>query len=90
MNALKNEIARLSQAVADLRGGGPIQIISIYGGLLTDSGEIEADLLGAEITLMRAPDEDVEAFNARALTEAYLVGARHVVVRGLPSRRAVA
>jgi hypothetical protein len=81
--SLKRRVARL-EAFARYRG--ELQLILIYGGLPTDSGEVEADILGADIALVREPDEDLEDFKRRALTEARLTGAHHVVVRGLPPR----
>jgi hypothetical protein len=88
MRGIERRLARLEMEADRSWSGGPLQLICIHGGLPTDSGEIEAHILGADIALVREPDEDLEDFKQRAATEARLVGARHVVVRGLPSRHA--
>ena len=83
MNAnLKRRLVRLEECAA--YSGAETQLICIHGGAPTNSGEAEADINGT--LLVREPDEELEDFKRRALVEGRLVGARYVVIHGIPPR----
>jgi hypothetical protein len=82
---VRTEIERLRESVAALRGGGgPLEIITIYGGLC-GCKPIHAAIEGV-CDLEIGADESIEDFKKRAIELAHATGAKWVVIGDLPPR----